>query len=140
MIKIYKIIIVDDNVPFRVSLKSFVEKELGSIVVAEASNGEEYLKLPNLFDADVALMDIMMDKMNGFEACKRALYYNHNIKMLAVTMHMEKVFLLNLVEAGFKGCVYKSDVFEDLATAIETIMKGKYYFPEGIRIDNAIKR
>lgn len=130
-----KIIIVDDNNQFREYLKQFIERELKYVVIAEASDGTDFLELPNIHDADIVLMDIAMERMNGFEACKRVLNVCYNTKLIAVTMHTEKVFLLNLVESGFKGCVFKSRIFEDLARAIETVMNGKYCFPEGIRIE-----
>ncbi|MCK9208283.1 MAG: response regulator transcription factor [Salinivirgaceae bacterium] len=128
------IILVDDNVQFRANLKNYIEKELNCQVITEASDGVEFLKLQNKNEADIILMDIAMQEMDGFEATKRALWQNFHLKIIAITMHTEKMFLAQLLETGFKGCVFKSDVFKQLPIALKTVLEGKLFFPEGISI------
>jgi DNA-binding NarL/FixJ family response regulator len=134
-----KIIMVDDNVAFRTNLKKYLEASLGYEVIAEASNGRLFLDLPNLRDADIILMDIAMDEMDGIEATKLVLWHNPKFKIIAVTMHSEKVYLLQLIEAGFKGCVFKPEIYSQLANAIRTVMEGDLFIPDNIPIDKKIK-
>ena len=126
---------VDDNVQFRTNLKKYIESDLGCSVIAEASNGREFLELLNTEVPDIILMDIAMDEMDGIEATKRALWINHNLKIVAITMHTEKVYLLQLIETGFKGCVFKPDIFYHLPTALKIVMKGELYIPEKIPLN-----
>jgi DNA-binding NarL/FixJ family response regulator len=129
-----KIIVVDDNIQFRKSLITFIEEKLNFCVIGEASNGLEFLELSNIYSADIILMDIAMDLMDGFEATKRAFWNNRNVKTIAITMHMENIFLQRLLESGFKGCVCKTNVFNELEEAINTVMSGKPYFHNNMKI------
>ncbi len=127
-----KVIIVDDNIQFRKHFKNYIENKLNYKVIAEASNGIEFLKLSNIYRADIVLMDIAMDEMDGFETTKRAIWDYNKIQVIAVTMHSEKVFLIKLIETGFKGCVFKNRIFEDLPKAIDEVLQGDLFFPDGI--------
>lgn len=129
------IIMVDDNLQFRTNLKIYIESSLGCNVLAETSNGCDFLNLPNLVNADVILMDITMDEMDGFETTKRALWKYPYLKIIAVTMHTEKIYLIKLIETGFKGCVFKPDIFKQLAVAMKTVNEGKMYIPDNISIN-----
>jgi len=124
-----KIIIVDDNVRFRTDLKTYVEKQLSHLVIAEASSGMEFLELPHLHSADIILMDIEMDNVDGFAATKQGLKISHELKIIAITMHYERMVLRQLIELGFKGCVFKSDIFKSLPKAIESVCNGHLFFP-----------
>jgi len=130
-----KIIMVDDNVPFRTNLKIYIESKLCYSVIAEASNGLEFLALPNIGIADIILMDIVMDEMDGIEATKHILWNRSYLKIIAITMHTEKIYLLQLVETGFKGCVFKSNIYDQLDDAIKTVLSGKLFIPDNIPID-----
>jgi DNA-binding NarL/FixJ family response regulator len=50
-------------------------------------------------------------------------------------MHSEKVYLLQLIETGFKGCVFKPEIYSQLGNAINTVMKGNLFIPDNIPID-----
>lgn len=132
--KIIKTILVDDNIQFRTNLKSYIESDLDCIVIAEASNGIEFLKIPGITNSDIILMDIEMGKMDGFEATKQAIWLHNYLKVIAVTMHTEKVFLIKLIEAGFKGCVFKTEVFKQLPDALREVIKGNLFIPDSIPI------
>ncbi len=127
-----KIIIVDDNNEFRSTLKFFIEQKLNHSVIAEFSNGEDFLNvdLKILREADIILMDIVMNKVSGIEACKNITWKNYNLKIIAVTMHIEKVFLEQIIEAGFKGCVFKTNIFNTLEKALQEVNSGKLFINE----------
>ena len=129
-----KIIIVDDNQLFRENLKYFLEKKLQHEVIGEASGGIDFLNMPYLHRADIILMDIELSDITGIQAVQQSLMTRTNSRFIAVTMHIEKVFLKELIEAGFKGCVYKTEVFNVLDLAMHEVLEGKLYFPENIEI------
>jgi DNA-binding NarL/FixJ family response regulator len=130
-----KLIIVDDNETFRKTLKFYLEIELKHEIIAEASSGEEFLELENVYKADVILMDIMMGNMDGFNTSKKILFEFPMLKIIAITMHAEQMFLIHLLQSGFKGFVNKTDVYLNIATAINEVAQGKMFFPDNIKID-----
>lgn len=124
-----RLIIVDDNKQFRKTLKLFINESLQHEVIAEAESGEEFLELDpiTIREADIILMDIMMGNINGFETTKRITWKYPKLLILAVTMHVEKVFLNEVIEAGFKGCVFKSEIFDTLEIALREVAAGHIF-------------
>ncbi|HEY4788902.1 MAG TPA: response regulator transcription factor [Bacteroidales bacterium] len=133
--KTLKVILVDDNESFRNALKNLLTNKFYVQIIGEASSGKEFNNLSNLNSADIILMDVMMPDIDGISLTKKALWANNHLKFIAITMHYDKVYLTSLVEAGFKGCVFKSNIFSEILHAIETVMSGKYYFPENILLN-----
>lgn len=129
-----KIIIVDDSKQFRDSLKDFLVNKLNHEVIAEASSGEKFFALNEIKLADVILMDIMMKDVDGITATQAALQIYPALKIIAVTMYIEQMYLVQLIETGFKGCVNKTDIWLNLNVALETVNTGSIYFPEDIKI------
>jgi DNA-binding NarL/FixJ family response regulator len=130
-----KIIIVDDNEQFRLSLKDFIENKLKHEVIGEATNGINFLKLSNLLNADIILMDVFMEKMDGLTAAGKILDQFYRLKIIALTMYKENISLLKLLEIGFKGCVFKSDIYSSLEIALQNVYNGEQYFPNKIRLN-----
>jgi two-component system, NarL family, response regulator LiaR len=129
-----KIIIVDDNDLFRMNIKFYLEKKLKHQVTSEARSGSEFLKINNKHAADIILMDIVMNDIDGIAATKKVLQ-NVNLKIIALTMHVERVFLVELIGAGFKGCVFKTNVYSELENALNDVYAGKFFFPENIKTE-----
>ncbi len=127
-----KIIIADDNENFRKAVKDFLANEFSINTICEAENGEELLKCDNIDEADIILMDINMPKLDGIATTKKILAKNSHLKIIAVTMHTEKTYLTQLIEAGFKGCIFKNNLFDEITQAIKTVLNNKYHFPEDI--------
>lgn len=134
-----KIILVDDSIQFRSVLKKLLESQFHCKVIAEASNGEEFLELPELGQADIVIMDLVMPKMDGYNAMKRINWMFPFVKILALTMQSEPAYLRILIEKGFKGCLSKYNIYENLAEALIHVMDNKLYFPhELLGSDNEI--
>ncbi|NOQ23851.1 MAG: response regulator [Bacteroidales bacterium] len=129
-----KIIVVDDNKTFREGIKFYLKNMLLHNVIATAADGLEFLQLKNLNEADIILMDIEMPNMNGVETVKKALWRNSNLKFIAVTDYTDKAYLLELIGAGFKSCVFKSNIYEGLKEAITSVMNNELFFPEDMNL------
>jgi len=129
-----KFILVDDNQEFRQALKELLETEFSAQVIAEASNGNEFLALKNHHLANIIIMDLMMPEKSGLEATKPFIWKSPHAKVIAVTMHNDKAYLKQLIEVGFKGCIFKNNIFAEIKTAVETVMDGKFYFPDGMKL------
>ncbi len=132
---VYKIILVDDQPIFRQGIKLYLENELGHEVIAEANNGMEFLKLPNIQKADIIIMDIEMPEMNGLEASKIILDQYSNLKIIAITMYQEKAYLKDLLERGIKGFIHKSAAFDNIRDAIDKVYKNQFSFPNNLTIE-----
>lgn len=129
-----KILIVDDNKSFREAVRFFLKTELNYDIVGEASNGKEFLEKIKTVNADIVLMDIQMPEMNGIESTKKWCSLYPNTKIIGVTMFTEKAYLLQLIESGFKGCVYKTSFYAEIANAIETVANGGLYFAKNMPV------
>ncbi len=130
-----KVILADDNETFREALKSVLVKKFDAQIVAEASNGDEFRNIRNLWNADLIFMDIMMPDTSGITLAREAIANDPALNFVAVTMHYDKVYLLPLLGAGFKGCIFKNNIFTELQNAIEVILNGQLYFPREISIN-----
>ena len=127
-----KLILVDDNKEFLENLEFFIEQKLGHSVIASYTNGMDFYKDISKFKPDIILMDISMPGADGYTITKMVNWNNVHLKVIAVTMFTNKAYLQKLIGAGFKGCVYKSNVFRDLPVAINEVHKGLYYWPSDI--------
>ncbi len=130
MIDKITIMIVDDHEIFRSGLKTVINKIKNTRVIAEASNGRDFLSALDTVSPDIVLLDIEMPVMNGVEATKNAIAKFPDLKIVALTMFNNKEYLESMLEAGAKGFLLKNINSEDLERAIETVMKGNNYYSE----------
>ncbi|MCX6248192.1 MAG: response regulator transcription factor [Bacteroidetes bacterium] len=128
-----KLILVDDNLSFLEVLKFFIENKLGHQVIAEANNGEEFLALGNIGEAEVILMDLIMKKTDGIEAAKKAILRFPDLKLVAMTMNTEKAVKDRLKETGFKGVISKNEIFVFLESILQSVYSNKVEFSEIIK-------
>jgi DNA-binding NarL/FixJ family response regulator len=134
MVKKIKTIIVDDNPVFLEGLASLLKKESRFDILAKLYSGKNLLEFSGLMKADLILMDIEMPELNGIEAAKRVNFIDQHVKMIAITMYQDKVYLQHLVEAGFRGFVNKSEVAINLFKVIDEVMQNQFVYPENIKI------
>ena len=130
MEKTITIIIVDDHEIFRKGLVMVINKLKNIKVVAEASNGSDFIKLLTKVKADMVLMDIQMPVMNGIDATKIALEKYPDLKIVALSMFGEEEYLKNMVDAGVRGFLLKNISKDDLYRAIQLISEGRNYYSE----------
>lgn len=129
-------ILVDDNITYRKALKTILIKQFDAIILAEASNAEEMLAIQKEYKADIILMDVMMPGKSGIELAKELLWYHDShLKIIAMTMHVDKIYLTTLLETGFKGCIFKDELAKQLNEALSEVMNGRLYFPNNILLD-----
>ncbi len=129
---VIKVIIVDDHEIFRLGLKRIINRLKNVKVVAEASNGQEFLEmLPNI-DVDVVLLDIEMPLINGIEAAKIAKTIKPEVRIAALTMFNQDEYIQSMLDAGVRGFIMKNITKDNLTAAINNISKGKTYFSEEI--------
>lgn len=128
MEKTYKLIIVDDHNIFRDALKFVLAQSNEIDVIAEASNGKDFLELLDRKLPDLVLMDIAMPGINGVDATKEALSRYPDLKIIALSMYGDELYYFKMLEAGAQGFVLKESGSDELLKAIRTVMNGESYF------------
>jgi len=119
------ILIADDHPLVREALHQSLEGEEDMKVVAEASDGEEAVKLASELKPNVVVMDIVMPKLNGIEATRKIKEINPDTAILILTAYDDDEYVLGLLDAGAAGYLLKSARGRDLVGAIRTIRAGE---------------
>ena len=130
--RVISILIVDDHSIVRHGLKQSLSQEKDMKVVAEASNGRRAVELVSKHRPDVILMDVSMPELNGIEATRKILKLDPDIKIIALSMHAEKQYVLAMVKSGARGYLLKNNLFEELLTAIRTVVSGNIFLSADI--------
>lgn len=129
-------LLVDDHKIVRDGIKSILNADKEISVVAEAENGVEAIKYleTNGKDIDVAIMDISMPELNGIDATEIITKLYKNINILALTMHNEEAYIMNMIKAGALGYVLKDSGGQKLVEAVKVISTGKNYYSNDVSV------
>ncbi len=122
-----KVLLADDHKIFRDGLRTLIEKETGMEVIAEAENGRKAIKLAEKMAPNVIIMDVSMPDMNGIEATRKIVSAMPDTKVIALSMHSDRRFVLGMLEAGASGYLLKDCAFNELAAAIRQVTTGNTY-------------
>lgn len=122
-----RIIIADDHAIVRNGLRSLIEHELDMEVIAEADNGRDAVRIALELEPDVVIMDIAMPDLNGIEATRQIITALPRIKIIALSMHADKRYVMEMLKAGASGYILKDNAYEELARAIRTVLKNHTY-------------
>jgi len=120
-----RILIADDHPLLCEALHRALDSEKDVEVIAEASDGEEAVKLASELKPDVVVMDIVMPKLNGIEATKKIKEIAPDIAILILTAYDDDEYVLGLLDAGAAGYLLKSARGRDLVNAIRAIQAGE---------------
>jgi DNA-binding NarL/FixJ family response regulator len=121
------ILLADDHRIIRDGLRSLLEKEPGFSIVGEAENGREAVRKALELKPDLVVMDIAMPDLNGIEATRRILSAQPKIKIVVLSMHAERRFVIEMLKAGAAAYLLKDNAFEELALAIHTVLGDRTY-------------
>ncbi len=125
-----RIVIADDHRIVREGLRHLLEKRTDFKVVGEASDGESAVRLARELSPDIVIVDISMPGLNGIEATRRILAERPDIRVLALSMHSDRRFVIETLKAGASGYLLKDSAFDELARAIEVVMaRGAFLSP-----------
>lgn len=122
-----RVLIADDHRIIRDGLKTMIEKEAGMEVIAEAENGRELIRLVQKHRPNIVITDVSMPDMNGTEATRKIMEGIPGIRVIALSMHSDRRYVLGMLEAGASGYLLKDCAFEELATAIRQVARGNTY-------------
>ena len=127
-----RVLIADDHTIMRAGLRSLLEKEDQIEVVAEAENGRRAVQLAITHKPDVVVMDVSMPDLNGIEATSQVLESLPEAKVIALSMHSDKRFVMGMLRAGAFGYLLKDCASRELASAIVSVASNKKYLSPDI--------
>jgi DNA-binding NarL/FixJ family response regulator len=122
------ILIADDHELVRKGIRTVLQARPGWEVVAEVTDGREAVKKVQQLKPNVAILDISMPLMNGLEAARQIAKIAPQTKVLILTMHDSDPMIQQILEAGARGYLLKSDASLDLVSAVEAVMRNKTFF------------
>jgi DNA-binding NarL/FixJ family response regulator len=123
-----RFLLVDDHDMIRRGLRSLVEAQAAWEVCGEAATGREAVEKAEELRPNIVIMDITMPELNGLEATRQILKAAPQTQVLILTVHDSEDLLAEVLRAGARGCMLKSDAGRELASAIEALTQGKPFF------------
>lgn len=122
-----RILIVDDHPIVREGLRSIIEEQEDLELVGEASDGHEALDQVAALSPQVVLMDISMPGLNGIDATRQILERNPDVRVVALSMHIDWKMVNGMIEAGAAGYMLKDSAPDDLLRAVRAVLEGGSY-------------
>ncbi|RMD87328.1 MAG: DNA-binding response regulator, partial [Candidatus Dadabacteria bacterium] len=126
------LLVADDHTVLRQALCELLEKKEGFKVIAQASNGEEVLKLLQKEQPDLIIMDIAMPELDGIEALRKMKAKGDSPPVLILTANAGEMTVRAALDAGAKGFIPKDVGEEELQFAIKSVLKGQTYLSPSI--------
>jgi DNA-binding NarL/FixJ family response regulator len=124
----FRILIADDHEVVRRGIRALLEHRPGWEVCAEAGDGREAVEKTRELKPDLVLLDIGMPNLNGIDAARQILTNAPATHILVLTMHYSQQVVREILAAGARGFLLKSDAGRDLVTAVEAVQNQRTFF------------
>jgi len=126
------ILLVDDHRLVRDGLRGLIEGQDGLAVIGEAATGLEAVELAQKLKPRVVVMDVSMPDMNGIEATRHIKTASDQSKVVALSMHSDRRFVLEMLKVGASGYILKDCAFEEMSRAIRLVADNHTYLSPAI--------
>ena len=127
-----RVLLADDHQIVREGLSSLLGKQGDMEVVGEAGDGRTAVNLARMLQPAVVVMDLTMPELTGIEATRQIVAAMPGVKVIALSMHSDKRFVIEAFRAGAVGYVLKESAFEEVAHAIHIVTSGQSYVSPAI--------
>jgi DNA-binding NarL/FixJ family response regulator len=127
-----RIIIVDDHAVVRRGVRALLESQPGWEIAGEAVTGREAVDLAKRLYPDIVVMDLSLPELNGLDAARQILKDSPRTEVLVLTMHHSEELVRNVLQAGARGYVLKSDADQSLIAAVESLRDHKPFLTSTI--------
>lgn len=137
-----RIILADDHAVLRHGLSKSFQNEKDFEIIAQAKDGRSTVALAKELSPDVIIMDIGMPDLNGIEATRQITKDFPKVKIIALSMHSSKNFIIEMFKAGISGYLLKDCEFDELVNAVRLVTAGKTYISPSISdvvVDNYVR-
>jgi DNA-binding NarL/FixJ family response regulator len=128
MTKTIRLVIADDHEIFRDGLALMLTKQDTVVLVGQAGDGEELLRVVAETQPDIVLTDIKMPRLNGIAAAKILLQRHPDLKIITLSMYQEEDLIVEMLEAGAKGYLLKNADKKEILEAILTVHEGNIFY------------
>jgi DNA-binding NarL/FixJ family response regulator len=129
---VVKLILVDDHEIVRAGLRALLSREPDLVVVGEATNGRAAIEQVKQLSPDVVVMDLSMPELNGIDATRQVLGSHPGVKVIGLTASADDRMTIEMLRAGASGHLTKASAFEELVTAIRSVVGGDVYFSPSV--------
>lgn len=119
-----KVLVVDDHAILRDGIRALLALQDDIEIVGEAAEGKEAIEKARELEPDVIVMDLAMPGMDGLEATRRIRKKNPSVRVLVLTQHDSKEYILSAIKAGATGYIPKRALGSELITGIRTVCQG----------------
>lgn len=126
--KTLRILVADDHDLMRRGVIALLQSRAGWEVCGEAHTGREAVAKAEELKPDVVILDISMPELNGVEAARRIRKASPNTEILILSVHYSDQLIREILDAGVRGYMVKSDSDRDLIIAVETLANHKPFF------------
>jgi len=123
-----RVLIADDHEVARRGIRALIETQPEWEVAGEAVTGRQALEETKRLQPDLVIMDITMPEMNGLEATRQIRKATPQTEVLVLSVHDSELLIREVLEAGARGYLLKSDAGRDLITAVEMLSEHKTFF------------
>jgi DNA-binding NarL/FixJ family response regulator len=127
-----KILLVDDHQMMREGLRLLLEKERGVRVVGDAADGRSAIEKARQLSPDVVVMDIGLPGLNGIEATRQIIAAAPGVKVIALSMHSDKRYVIEMLRAGAAAFLLKNCASEEFVEAIRAVQLNQRFLSQGI--------
>jgi two-component system response regulator NreC len=127
-----RVIVVDDHTIVKDGICALLKEDPTVEVVGNATDGRTAVRLAEELAPDVVLMDVALPGLNGIEATRQIVGSKPRIRVLALSMYADGVYVSEMLKAGASGYLLKDCDFEELARAIRTVAANRTYLSPGI--------
>ena len=127
-----RILLADDHAVVRQGFKMILAAQPDMEIVGEAANGREAVELAEQLRPDVVVMDVSMPELNGIEATRRLASSVPHVRVVALSMHKDSVYVREILRAGARGYLLKDSGAADLVAAIRAVASGESYLSPAV--------
>ena len=127
-----RILIADDHEIFRRGLAAELAQVPGWVVAAQAANGRQAVELAADIKPDIVVMDLTMPELHGLEAARRIIAADPAARILILTAHESEQLVREVLSAGARGYVLKSDAGRILVAALQELLEGRMFFTSNV--------
>ena len=127
-----RILIVDDHKITRQGLCSLLKNQTDMEVVGQAQDGRMAVQLAKELLPHIVIMDVSMPDLNGMQATRQIVNEFEDIKVIALSMHSDTLFVSEMLKSGASGYLLKDCAFEELVNSIRAVVAGKVYLSPSI--------
>lgn len=123
-----RLLVVDDHAVVRRGVRALLESRPGWEVCGEAADGQEAIRKAAELKPDIVILDISLPGLNGLEATSRILKESPGSEVLILTMHHSEELAQQVIKAGARGYVLKSDADQSLVAAVDKLSEHQTFF------------